>query len=228
MDIITISALIILLVVCGVIYDRRKNSVPLSSVLADNGFHKQRETTPVVHDVLRSFLFFHNIDEIYQGADLKNWDQNSWFLSVDSGCEDSHTYVLVWQQNLVNMPNFVIGRCVGIHTLNKMIRLTTEHLFKSLSMKLLPQEHQPFLSKGKGLLLYSDKSSALTDTLDNKLFQYLHNPALNISFMHYNGTLCCWTQDVSKVHLLFETCTVMKSVFDAKPFHTTPQTTRHR
>ncbi|PID56603.1 hypothetical protein CSB45_10230 [candidate division KSB3 bacterium] len=193
----------------------------MPSVLADNGFHKQHETTPVVQNVIKSFLFFDDIDEVYQGTGLKNWDQNSWLLRVDSGCEDSQTDVLVWQQDLVNMPDFVIGSCVGIHTLNKMIRFTTEDIFKSLSIKLLPQEQQPFLSKRKGLLLYSNKSNALTDTLDENLFQYLHNLPLKISVMHYNGTLCCWTQERSKVDLLFEACTVIRSVFESKPFHTT-------
>ncbi|PIE46636.1 MAG: hypothetical protein CSA42_07475 [Gammaproteobacteria bacterium] len=185
----------------------------LSSVLTINGFHKKIDTTLAVKKFIKSFhVSFHSIDNIYQGTGLKGWNNSSWFLSVNSGCDDPNTCFLVWKQDVLNMPNFVIGRSVGIQKLYKIIRLTTEDIFKSFSIKLLPQEYQPFLSRRKGLLLYSNKNEALTSTIDKELFEYLNNPKLNISLIYYNGTMCCWTQDFSQFDLFFETGQFIKSI----------------
>ncbi len=210
---ILLSVFVIILVFWKVISSFNKNNTVLSSLLTDNGFHRECEATPFVEDYIKSLnLSYHALDTIYRGSKGKDWDNNSWFLDINSGCEDPDTFVLLWKKENTSLPNFVIGRSLGIEKTSRIIRITTENIFKNFSLKLLPEEHQPFLSRKKGLLLYSNKNESLTAAIDNRLFEYINNPELNMSCMHYNGTMCCWTQGFSNFGLFFKTCTYIKNI----------------
>lgn len=209
---------VFLLIVCFVTFLVYKfnNNVPLSSLLADNGFQKRPETTEDVREFVMALLTPFSIIDTYQGTEAERWDESSWFITVDPGGEDPPIRLLTWEQHTQNLPNCVIGRCIGVRKINKLIGLMTRNSFQQLDLTLLPQEHQPYLAKQKGLLLYAEKGSPLADKVDEPIFHLLNKPELNISFAHYHGRICCWTWDLTGFDTFFNTCTSIKSTLQQK------------
>lgn len=182
------------------------------SIFSENEFAERNEITGEIKDFAEKLFKTTNLSMFHQGTGKNQWDQESWFLHVDTGgSDDPPTYLLTWRQNINDIPNFVIGNCVGITKIGKMINLLCKNSWKTLGLELLPDELQPFLYRKKGLLLYSNKKESLINNLPNIIFAKLNNSKLDISFIHFDGRMGCWTQKWNGIANLFKTSKLIKS-----------------
>jgi hypothetical protein len=202
-----------------------KRSRRFKKCLVLNGYEIQENCPEYIEDICQEL--FDNLVRpgFYYKARLDSeWGEDAWVINVDSGGgDDPSQEVLITKKNPDSFPEFALGLSDGITKINGCFEFIDrfEGTFKKAGFYLLPESHQPFLQKRKGVIVYAKEDIDLRSIILPSVLDSMRSGGHG-GAAFYKGRIIVWTFAESNPNKLFVTAReLQKSLCSQKIKNTT-------
>jgi len=140
--------------------------------------------------------------DFHRGKSTSKWGQDTWLVNIDPGGDEPSFELFSFKIQAQNLPKIIITPTVGASKTSGLVgwivRMSAP--FKTAGLRLLPDEFQPYLSRKKGLIVFTDREVHAEELLPASILAHL--PTSDCSYLGGFALLgtraALWTASRSK------------------------------